>query len=318
MAHATTQIMTALLRAIRRNADVVRREAEPAATGDVRGVHRLRVATRRLRAALPLAAAVGRIEVRTLVRRVRRLTRALGTAREADVVAAWIEADAPHSPWTPAAVERVLRVAAAAREEAIRSVRSHITREDAAALAAEARAVADRAETHATPARAASVIAAEVGRLARQLGALRASAGSTFGMESLHQVRLGAKKLRYTLEAASGLPGAPAGDVRRDLKRLQSLLGKIHDAQAVQRYVRIAAGEPDVPRSMVTTLADIDRALETRCRRWHARIVRSRPALDETLVGIRHSVAGRIAPRQVGRMVRMQSDRKRRRRAERA
>ena len=313
MAHATTQIMTALLRAIRRNADIVRREAERAAAGDPRGVHRLRVATRRLRAALPLAGAVGRVETRTLVRRVRRLTRALSAVRETDVVAAWIEADAPNSPWTPDAVERVLRGATAARDEAVRSARSHLSRQDAVDLASEARAVADRAEALATPARAASVIAAEVGRRARQLSALRALAGTTYAVESLHQVRLGAKKLRYTLEAASGLPGAPDGKVRRDLKRLQSLLGQIHDAQAVQRYVRIAAGEPDVPRSMVTMLAEIDRALETRCRRWHARIVASRPDLDDTLAGIRRAVAGRISPRQVGRMVRMDAERRRRR-----
>jgi len=318
MAHATTQIMTALLRAIRRNADVVRRETERAAAGDPRAVHRLRVATRRLRAALPLAAAMGRVDIGPLLRRVRQLTRALSTVREADVSAAWVEADAAKSPWTASAVERVLSVCAAARDAAVRSARSRLTREDAADLAAEVRAVADRAEAHATPARAASVIAAEVGRRARQLSALRARAGTTYGMESLHQVRLGTKKLRYTLEAASGLPGAPVGDVRRDMKRLQTLLGQIHDTQVVQRYVRIAAGEPDVPRAMVTTLAEIDRALETRCRRWHARIVASRPELDETLVGIRRSVAGRISPRQVGRMVRMQTDRRRRRRAERA
>jgi CHAD domain-containing protein len=223
--------MTALLRAIRRNADVVRREAERAATGDPRGVHRLRVATRRLRAALPLAAAVGRIEVRPLVRRVRQLTRALSTVREVDVVAAWIEADAPHSPWTSDAVERVLGVCAAARDEAVRTARMRLARHDAADLAVEARAVADRAEALATSARAVSVIAAEVGRRARQLAALRALAGTTYGVESLHQVRLGAKKLRYTLEAASGLPGAPAGNVRRDLKHLQNLLGQIHDAR---------------------------------------------------------------------------------------
>jgi CHAD domain-containing protein len=261
---------------------------------------------------------VGRIDIRPLVRRVRQLTRALSDVREVDVVTAWIEADAPRSPWTPDAVERVLGVCAAAREAAVRNARSRLDHQSAVDLAAEARAVADRAEALATSARATSVITAEVSRRARQLAALRALAGTTYGVESLHQVRLGAKKLRYTLEAASGLPGAPAGNVRRELKHLQNLLGQIHDAQAVQRYVRIAAGAPDVPRSMVTTLAEIDRALETRCRRWHARIVASRPDLDATLVGIRRSVAGRISPRQVGRMVRMDSDRKRRRRAARA
>src|SRR5918993_6082683 len=68
-------------------------ETMPAAqAGDVRSVHQARVATRRLREALPvLGGAIDTAAVIQLRRQVRRMTRALGPVRELDVALLHLE-----------------------------------------------------------------------------------------------------------------------------------------------------------------------------------------------------------------------------------
>ena len=65
-------------------------DAMPAAqAGDMRSVHQARVATRRLREALPvLRVSVDGDEITRVRRQVRRMTRALGPVRELDVALA--------------------------------------------------------------------------------------------------------------------------------------------------------------------------------------------------------------------------------------
>ncbi|MGH9172814.1 MAG: CHAD domain-containing protein, partial [Vicinamibacterales bacterium] len=62
-------------------------DAMPAAqAGDMRSVHQARVATRRLREALPvLSASISTRSLGRVRRQVRRMTRALGPVRELDV-----------------------------------------------------------------------------------------------------------------------------------------------------------------------------------------------------------------------------------------
>jgi CHAD domain-containing protein len=50
----------------------------------------------------------------------------------------------------------------------------------------------------------------------------------------LHRLRVAAKKLRYTLEVASAVTGAPvARRMVRDVRRVQNILGDIHDVQVL-------------------------------------------------------------------------------------
>jgi CHAD domain-containing protein len=52
--------------------------------------------------------------------------------------------------------------------------------------------------------------------------------------EELHQYRIEAKKFRYTLEIFQPALGAPAKEWLNRLKKVQSLLGDIHDFHAVR------------------------------------------------------------------------------------
>jgi hypothetical protein len=56
--------------------------------------------------------------------------------------------------------------------------------------------------------------------------------------EALHDMRIAAKRLRYVLEMAEPVLGAPAGRGAKQARRLQDLLGAIHDCdEGVPRVV---------------------------------------------------------------------------------
>jgi CHAD domain-containing protein len=75
-------------------------------------------------------------------------------------------------------------------------------------------------------------------RLVRRFCALgeRAAAG-TDQMEQLHQLRIAAKKVRYTLELFAPPHESVIQERLRQLKKLQDLLGEIHDLETVRDMV---------------------------------------------------------------------------------
>jgi CHAD domain-containing protein len=98
--------------------------------------------------------------------------------------------------------------------------------------------------------------------------------------DRLHQVRIAVKKLRYALEIAQDLSGSRATMRIRALKRVQDLLGRMHDLEmliARTRAIQSGAGAPNLKLS-----ADLDRLvrrLENECRRLHVRYMNERKAL---------------------------------------
>jgi CHAD domain-containing protein len=98
--------------------------------------------------------------------------------------------------------------------------------------------------------------------------------------DRLHEVRIAVKKLRYALEIAQDLSGSRATARIRTLKRVQDLLGRMHDLEmliARTRAIQSRAGAPDLKLS-----ADLDRLvrrLENECRRLHVRYMNERKAL---------------------------------------
>jgi CHAD domain-containing protein len=61
--------------------------------------------------------------------------------------------------------------------------------------------------------------------------------GKKTSAEELHHYRIQAKKFRYTLEIFQPALGAPAREWLNRLKKVQSLLGDIHDYQMVREVV---------------------------------------------------------------------------------
>jgi len=309
MSHATTQVVRALCRALRRNADALARDFSRARRGDVGAVHRVRVATRRLRAALPLAVDAGRLNARDLARDLKRVTRALGEVREADVVRHLILDLAERQDWLPSMIARVERACVARRDERRTAMREKLSDLRGRALEKRVEVVADRLEADAPDARAVAVVYAAVRKRSRQLTIAIDGAGTVYGVEPLHAVRIATKKLRYAFEAADGVLDRADDRARRRLKRFQERLGHVHDLQMAQRYVRATQNDPDVTPGLSAQLAELDQALDVQCRQLHGQVLRERPAVIKMLQDLSSAIEARLTPRRVGRMARMRTRR---------
>jgi CHAD domain-containing protein len=247
-----------------------------ARAGEVVGVHQARVASRRLREALPLAAgAAGAVTVRRARRAMRGLTRALGPVREMDVALGLLDDLQAAYPLLSDPIDatrrlvtdermarRVVMVAALAPEAAGAAI-------DAVAAVREGVISRDR------PWR--GVAARRVVARGRELGAAIDRAGILYNPDALHVVRIAAKKLRYALELAVELRMARAARAVRTLRRMQDLLGEMHDYQVLSRFAAEAAAQGTA--ILVKGEQQLVVLLLRKCLRIHAQYLRLRPGL---------------------------------------
>jgi CHAD domain-containing protein len=261
---------------IRQRLGALARTLPSAHAGDVTAVHQARVATRRLREALPLITRGS--SLRKHRRRVRRLTRALGPVRELDVALLTLNefTDAP------------LALRHAIRQERARmqvDMRRTIDRTRLAKLSAKLVAAARKRDKEGPSPRSVDPkqLAAARGRAARRAERLRVkieNAAAIYLPERLHDVRIAAKKLRYAMEIVRDLSRSRATARILTLKRAQDLLGRIHDLEVLIARTRAIQGSANAPTLRVS--ADMDllvRRLETECRRLHGRYIAMRAPL---------------------------------------
>src|SRR5688572_3974307 len=249
MSHAITVVQRALAARLRDEADELARSLPTAATGDVRAVHRARVASRRLHEALPVAAAVadGDLDER-LARDVRRVRRALGEVREIDVVRALLAQEALDRGWPAALVARVDARCATSRDAHRARLLHRLSRLDHHHLPDRIEALAAALDRARPSARADALLASRLRTRAR--GFLRAlgAAGTLYSAEPLHAIRIAGKKLRYTLELGRAIARLPVSAVVRDLRAVQDLLGGLRDLQMLQAQISAAAADRGVSR----------------------------------------------------------------------
>jgi CHAD domain-containing protein len=88
--------------------------------------------------------------------------------------------------------------------------------------------------------------------------------------EDYHEVRIRAKRLRYTLDAFASLYGGAAEDFGKALAKLQTVLGNFHDATVrEQRFTALVADGPRLPSStsfVVGRMVERDTQAVERCR----------------------------------------------------
>lgn len=265
---------------IRQRLAALSRALPGAQKGDVQAVHQARVATRRIREALPLVAR-GRTG-KSLKKSVRKLTRALGPVRELDVALMNLDQLRNSGDVSEAAIARLRQLITEERQrlgaEMVRLI-SHFNLEKFQKKAVEAVAHGPEASGSRDPRR----VAAALGRAARRAEGLRAAIDNAAGIylpDRLHQVRITVKKLRYALEIAQDLSGSRATARVRTLKRVQDLLGRMHDLEMLIARTRAVQGRSEAPNLSLS--ADLDRLvrrLENECRRLHARYMNERKAL---------------------------------------
>ena len=245
-----------------------------ACDGDVEAVHRTRVASRRMREALPcLETRLSPAALRKARRTTRRLTRALGSVRELDVALEILDE---------------IEAQPLARRDAIAQVRNHIRRRrtvvrermlgrlQALKPGKLVHKIASRVEK--IEARGAAdewreVLALRLERRAKRLLAAIDDAGSLYLPDRLHTVRIAVKKLRYVLELAGEAAAAQTGDDVKALKAIQEILGRMNDLEVLRAHmleVGAAASDDD---GLASDLDGIAHDLQQECRRLHARYV---------------------------------------------
>jgi CHAD domain-containing protein len=266
---------------IRQRVMALGRALPAAKTGDAVSLHQARVATRRLRAALPIVGSGAKAE--KLARSVRRLTRALGPIRELDVELLILDeleksAEVPH-----AAIDRLRVSIIEERQHLQTDVRERIDDFDVDKLRKRAVSVARKRADDKRPrdARGAAVTRERTARRARRLAAAIDNAAGLYLPDRLHAVRIAVKKLRYTLELMPR-PGSSRNAARiRSLKNAQDLLGRMHDLEVLIARTRSIQSSPGA--STLKVSADLDRLvrrLETECRQLHGHYMAARPALQ--------------------------------------
>ena len=256
--------------------------AMPAAQeGDEVSVHQARVASRRLREALPvLGARADEDALDRAQKRVRRITRALGPVRELDVTLLLLAELEGKEAAPPRAIERVRRAVLDERQKRRRQMLEEMTPSRLDKLRKRlVKVAAPDARAH-VPNNARAEAAAQSAQRARKLRAAIDRAGGIYLADRLHRVRVEAKKLRYALEIQRELTKSRSTAGLYRLKTEQDLLGRMHDLEILIDRTRAAQSKlnPRDRRGM-SELNRLIRVLEDECREGHAAYMHGRPGL---------------------------------------
>lgn len=280
---------------LERRAAGLKRHLPAALEGDVRGVHQARVASRRLREAVPvLTAGVKGSKGKKALGKIRRLTRSLGTVRELDVTLLLLNEMAANDRYPRLALEEVRGRVMAKREKGRALMLKRLDAVNLDKLDRRLGAVsAALAVTQSTEWKTA--LASRLVKRAKTLSAAVANAGRLYAPEQLHAARIAAKKLRYALELAADVGAKSAAAPLRTVKRTQETLGRLHDLQVLQRQVGAVQAKPKRGSLPTSGLEIISRALEDECRHLHALYVGAIPQLQEGIAAVRSAIVPELA-----------------------
>lgn len=231
---------------LRKQTNEVRRFVKGVRAHQSEGIHDMRVASRRLRATLDEFSGLFSPTLHAMARkRVRNLTRLLGTARELDVCVARLASHA--GQWSDPqrqAVDAVTRFLLEKRRELDTDV-------EAAAVAASSPAFREKLQELVdfmimSPGCCLRVASK---RLPRQFVSLCSAYRlwcDTPTDDGLHEIRIGVKQLRYACETYEPLYGAPLHAWIEELKRAQEALGDWNDYRILQQYILSVGKEPSL------------------------------------------------------------------------
>jgi CHAD domain-containing protein len=229
-------------------------------------------------------------------RKIRRLTRALGTVRELDVTLLLLDELARAEDLSRPALQDV-RLHVEGEREKLRGVMlTRLSEVDADKLA---RRLAGISEAVAADGGQAwrQALATRLLKRAKRLAAAIDQAGQLYAPEHLHQVRIAAKKLRYGLELAADAGVAGSAGLVRTLRRTQDTLGRLHDLQVLQSQVAAAQAAPAGRSTPHAGLAAIAGRIEEQCRLLHGRYVAASPGLHDVSAAVRTDVVRRLTGR---------------------
>jgi CHAD domain-containing protein len=288
---AKVPVTTTLL--VRRTREL-ERHLPDAIAGDDTGVHQARVASRRLREAVPVLAA-GLKRGKKAERKIRKVTRALGTVREMDVTMLILDELARRSEIPRNALEDVRAHVLAERDRRRGIMNDRLRELNTPKLSRRLNEVAVDLTT-APGAAWRETLVARVNLRAKRLASAISAAGQIYAPDRLHQVRIATKKLRYALELAADSRTPGARPLVSTLKRAQEILGRLNDLNVLQGHVAEVQVRPPARQGATDGGLDvIDRTLEDECRHLHARYTKLIPTLLELTETCRSTILAQIA-----------------------
>ena len=225
----------------RTHLDVLLSNAPGIRDGNAVAVHDARIATRRLRALLPVAlAGMAEQQQDAVSTTLRRIGRTLGATRDVDVSLEQLDGLELRIPAASRAITALRLMLLERQAFARRRMVKRLERARFDDLVTVARQLGSRfrfARSSAARACAADAIESH----ARTLWDRVARAGAVYFPKRTHAVRIAAKKLRYVLEFA--LDGPDRKRMLRTLKQVQKRLGVVHDRQTLADLVEAARAE---------------------------------------------------------------------------
>ena len=292
MRSRTANVTSVLLE---RRARALHRYLPAAIAGDDTGVHRARVASRRLREAVPVLA--GDLKHSANARRkIRRLTRALGTVRELDVSLQLLDELAAKDDLSRPALQDVRLHVIEERDKRRAAMLARLAEVKADKLARRLKTVTEAVREDASGAWR-QALGTRLVKRAKRLAAAVENAGQLYAPWRLHEVRLATKKLRYGLELAADSGISAAKPMLRSLKRAQETLGRLNDLQVLQRHVAAVQAAPVGRSSPHQGLVGIAGSVEEQCRRLHGRYVAQAEGLREIAATVPTQIVPRLARR---------------------
>ena len=206
---------------------------------DIECLHRMRVASRRLRSLLPLFedCLPGKQTARWR-RQLRRVTRALGDARDADVqVVCLLDAlkacrDDRHKPGLERLLLRFRQQRSVLQAPLVNTLERLASSRRMRRMEMAVRYLIATSQLYADPESARHTYDRCRGAILRRLQAVLAAAATIRGPHSnteLHTTRIEVKRLRYTLQAFAPIYPDSFNDAIRTARRLQDVLGNVHD-----------------------------------------------------------------------------------------
>ncbi len=247
---------------------------------DPEALHRARVASRRLRAALPLLGGDAGLSdgerrgLRLARREIRRLTVALGRVREMDVALDIVSGLGTRRPDLAAGTDAIRAAIERERASHLGTLRERVS---VARLRRVSRWLAEAAR-RADEGRAADSGATDLRTLGDHLAARIEHAGVLYAVDRLHAVRVAAKKLRYTLELEHEVRGRSTEKWVLAVRRVQAVLGRLHDLEVVAGYAAVIGGA-DVGEEVRTAVQSVRDILEQEIHEQHAAYLGSRDVL---------------------------------------
>lgn len=279
-----------LYASLQKRVDVFAHKARRIYDDDVEALHRTRIASRRLRELFPVLRLEARA-VRKLDRRLRKVSKQLGTVRDVDVLMSLIDALYRERGYSKSALEAVKTAAEEKQKIAREKLQAKLPPEKLQKVTRRLKRLVkhlsiDETSGHVSRPRLAKAtvwaLEARATRRATTVVDAITAAGTVYAPVPLHHVRIALKKLRFALELKAEVARQPARREIAALKTSQDLLGRLHDLQVLLDQARdMQASRLESDPAAWRDLGSLMRALERDCRKLHARYVRNAPKLVE-------------------------------------